>query len=98
MQIESSYLRGADVYVIRAGKVGSVGRAQEAESVRQHFESSFAENAFAAFRLVLQERKDQVLLAQPVGVFDFVGDRHIHEFGYVEVFEIGQMHGGGPTG
>src|SRR2546426_1167884 len=47
VQVEAPDLRGADVDIVRAREVGSVGRAQEAEAVRQHFQRAFAEYGFA---------------------------------------------------
>ena len=92
MQIEAAYLRRADIDVVRPGEVGGIRRSEEPESIRQHFQSAFAENAFAFLGLVLQQREDQILFAQAVCVLEFVGNGHLHEFGDVEVFEIGQMH------
>ena len=94
MQIEPAYLRRADVNVVRTSEIGGVRRAQETKSVGQHFQGSFAEYAFAFFGLISQQRENQVLLAHSVGVLDFVGDRHLHQFGDVEVFQVGQMHKG----
>ena len=92
MQIEAPDLGGADVDVVGPGQVGGVRRAQEAEAVWQHLQRSLAVDAFALFRLVLQQREDQVLLAHAVGVFDLVGVGHLHELGDVEVFQVGEMH------
>ena len=79
----------ADIPENRAREVGGVGRAQEAEAVRQHFERAFAENRFALFGAVLEQREYQFLLAQAVGAIDFVLDGHLHQFGDVEVFKVG---------
>ena len=83
MQVEAAHLAGADVNVIRAGQIGSVRGAQEAEAVRQHFQRAFAEDAFAFLRLILQQGEDQVLLAHAVGIVDLIGGGHFHQFGDV---------------
>ena len=89
MQVEAANLARADVNVVRPGEVRGVRRAQEAEAVRQYFQRAFAENAFAFFRLVLQQGENQVLLAHAVGVVDLVGGCHFHQFGDVFYFEVG---------
>ena len=68
VQVEAADLRRTDVDVVRTGQVGRVRRAQEAESVGQDLQGSFAEDAFAFLGLVLQQREDKVLLAQAVGI------------------------------
>jgi hypothetical protein len=98
VQVEAADLRGADVDVVRARQVGSVGAAQEAEAVGQDFQGALAEDAFAFLGLILQQGEDQVLLAHPVGVFELIGGRHFHELCDVEVFEVGQMHEERPRG
>jgi hypothetical protein len=94
MQVEAANLRRAHVDVVGPGEVGGVRRAQEAEAVGQHFERAFPIDAFAFFRLIFEQRKDQVLLAHAVGVFELVGIGHFHELGHVEILEIGEMHRG----
>ena len=71
------------------GEVRGVGRAQEAEAVLQHFERAVAEDRLALLRLVLEEREDELLLAQAVGAFELVGDRHVDELGDVFQLEVG---------
>ena len=79
-------LRGADVDVVGAREVRSVGGSQEAEAVGQHFERAVAEDRLALLRLVLEHGEDQVLLAQAVGAVDAVQGRLFQEFGDVEGF------------
>jgi hypothetical protein len=68
------------------GEVRGVRRAQEAEAVLQHLEGAVAEDGLALLRLVLEEREDQLLLAQAVRALELVGDRHVDELG--DVFEL----------
>jgi hypothetical protein len=88
MQVEAADLRRADVDVVGAREVRGVGRAQEAESVGQHFEGAVAEDGFALLRLVLEHREDEVLLAHPVGAVDAGGGRRFEQFGNVEVLQF----------
>ncbi len=55
----------------------------------QHLEGAVAEDRFALLRLVLQQREDELLLAQAVGAFELVGDRHVDELGDVLELEVG---------
>jgi hypothetical protein len=88
-QVEAAHLARADVDVVGAGQVGTLGRAQEAEAVGQDFQHAVAEDGFALAGFVLQQRVHQVLLAQPVGVFDVVGGRHLQQLADVMGFELG---------
>jgi len=89
VQVEATHLAGADVDVIRTGEIGGVGRAQEAEAVRQHFQCAVAVDALTFLRLVLQQGEDQVLFAHAVGVVDLVGNGHFHQFGDVLGLDVG---------
>ena len=89
VQIEAPDLARAYVDVVWPGQVGRIGRAEEPEAIRQHLQRPLAEDALALLGLVLQQREDQVLLAHAVGILDLVGVRHLHEFGHVEVLEVG---------
>ena len=63
-QVEAPDLRRRDVDVVRAGQIVVLGRAQEAEAVRQALENAFGEDQSALFGLRLQDLEDQFLLAQ----------------------------------
>ena len=88
MQVEAADLRGGDVDVVRAGQVGGVGRAQEAETVRQYLQGTVAEDALALLGAVLEEGEDQFLLAQPAGAVDLAGNGHVEQLADVESFEL----------
>jgi hypothetical protein len=47
VQVEAADLRRRDVDVVGGRHVAGVGRAQEAEAVRQHFQGAIAEDLFA---------------------------------------------------
>jgi hypothetical protein len=88
VQVEAADLRGGDVDVVRAGQVGSVGRAQEAEAVGQHFQGAVAEDVLAFLGAVLEKGEDQFLLAQAVGAVDLAGDGHVEQLADVESLEL----------
>jgi len=95
VQREAANLRGRNVDVVGAGEVGRLGRAQKAESVRQHLQGSVAEDRLAGLGALFQDRKHQLLLAHPVRIVDFQAGCHFEQGGYVERFQFGQLHGRG---
>jgi hypothetical protein len=70
-----------------------VSGAQEAEAVGQHLHDAIAEDRLAFLGAVLEQRKDQFLLAQAVGAFDFVGNGHFEQLADVERLELREVHG-----
>ncbi len=83
MQVEAADLRRRDVDVVGRCHVARVRRAQETETVRQHLERAVAEDLFACFRALLQDREHQFLLAQAGCVVDIEADRHFQQRGNV---------------
>ena len=83
-QVEAADLRRRNVDVVRTGQVVVLGRAQEAEAVRQALQHAFGEDQARLLGLRLQDREDQVLLAHAGGVLDaeLLGD----------LGEIGKLH------
>ncbi len=79
-QAEAPDLRRRDVDVVRTREVVLVRSAQEAEAVLQDLEHALGEDLAAVLGLGLQDREDQVLLAQPRRVLD------VHRLG-----ELGQL-------
>ena len=57
-------LARGNINVVRARKIGTARRAQEAESILQNFNNTFALDLLAAFCLRLKNGKDLILLAQ----------------------------------
>ena len=70
-QVEAADLAGRDVGVVRAGEVARLGRAEEAEAVREDFQDAVGGDAFAVAGQHLQQGEDHVLLA---GAGDALGD------------------------
>ena len=91
-QPEASDLAGRDIDVIEACEVGALGRAQEPEAVLQDLEHAVTENVLAVFRMRLEDREDEVLLARARLVLDaHVGSR-IHQVGSRLLFQFSQIH------
>ena len=76
LQVELADLRRRHVDVVGARQVVVVGRAQEAESVRQHFEHAFGEHEAAQLGLRLEDLENQILLAHAgrAGDVQILGD------------------------
>ena len=70
LQVELANLRRRDVDVVRARQIVVVGRAQEAEAVRQHLEHALGEHEAAQLGLRLEDLEDQILLAHAGGAGD----------------------------
>nr|GEU28109.1 hypothetical protein [Tanacetum cinerariifolium] len=79
VQIETADLRRGDIDIVGGRHVAGVGRAQEAEAVRQHFEGAVAENLLAGFGALFQDREHQFLLAQAGRVVDIKTDGHLQQ-------------------
>ena len=69
-QVEAADLRRRDVDVVRARQVVVLGRAQEAEAVRQALSTPSAKIRPALLGLRLQDLEDQLLLAHAGGALD----------------------------
>ena len=72
MQVEAAYLARRHINIVGAGKIGSIGAAQEAETVGQDFERARAGEALALLHHLAHNGKHEVLFAQAVGIFDTV--------------------------
>ena len=86
-QAELPDLRRRDVDVVRAGEVVVLGRAEEAEAVRQHLEDALREDQAEAFGLRLQDLEDQLLLAQRGRALDLELLRDLEELRHGVVVE-----------
>ena len=80
-QAEAADLGGRDVDVVGAGEVVRFRRAQEAESVRQHFDDALADDVDFLRGELLEDGEHQLLLAQGAGVLDLVLFREGEEIG-----------------
>lgn len=83
VQVETADLRRGDVNVVGGRHVAGVGRAQEAEAVRQHFQGAVAKNLFAGLGAFFQDSEHQLLFAQAGCVVNVKTDRHLKQGGYV---------------
>ena len=70
LQREAPDLRGRDVDVVGTRQIVGVGRAQEAETVLQHFDDAVADDLDVLAGELLQDREHQLLLAHDAGVLD----------------------------
>jgi hypothetical protein len=70
-QPEAPHLARADIDVVGSRQVIRLGRAQEAEPVRHHFQHAVARDRHLIFGELLQDREQHVLLAQGGSVLDF---------------------------
>lgn len=68
-EVEAADLARGYVDVVGTGEVGTVSRAEETESILQYLEHAVAEDIFSAFRMLLQNGEDNVLLAHAGKVF-----------------------------
>src|SRR5690606_27885133 len=91
-QVEAADLAGRDVDVVRAGQVGGVRGAQEAEAVLENLQHAVAGDLFAAFRVLLEQGEDDVLLARTGHVFQTSLVGHVQQFGNRLLLEFGQIH------
>ncbi|MDT4783921.1 hypothetical protein FQZ97_162150 [compost metagenome] len=91
-QVEPADLAGRDVDVVRAGQVGRVGGAQEAEAVLENLQHAITGDFLTAFRVLLEQGENHVLLARTGHIF------YAHLFGQFEQFgnrlllEFSQIH------
>jgi hypothetical protein len=79
VQIEPANLRGRDVDIVGRGEIRRLRRAQEPESIGQHFERPITVNRLSGLGLFLEDRKHEFLLAHPVGVVDFEARGHLEQ-------------------
>ena len=94
-QVEPADLRRADVGVVRAGQVAGLGRAEEAEAVRQDLQHAVGLHAFAVAGQHLQDREDDVLLAgagHALADLQLVGD--LQQLVRGHALEVAQRVGG----
>ena len=88
VQIETADLGRRDVDVVGACEVADVGRPQEAEAVGQYLEHAVTEDRLTFLRAILQQRKDEFLLPQPVGAIDLGGIGHLEQLADVQSLEL----------
>ncbi len=91
-QAEAPDLARGDVDVVRAGQVGAVGGAQEAESVLQDLQHPVAVDVLSLLRLCLEDGEDEVLLAGSCHAFDIHGLSQLDQLGDRHFLQFGQVH------
>ena len=91
-QAEAANLRWRDIDVVRTRQIIRVRRAQEAETVRQHFNDAFADDFDFLAGELLQDREHQLLLAHGAGIFDLMLFGERDEFSWVFGFEVLKFH------
>ena len=69
-QAEAADLRGRNVNIVGPRQIVRFRRAQEAKTVRQHFDHAFADNIGLAHRKLLEDAEHQLLLAHGRGILD----------------------------
>ncbi len=92
---EAADLRGRDIDVVRARQVVRLRRAQEAETIRQHFHHALADDVDVALGILLQDREHHVLRPERGGVFDleFLRERQKVGRGFgLEVLQLDLRH------
>ncbi len=91
-QVETADLAGRDVDVVRAGQIGRVSRAKEAEAVLQNLQNAVTENVFTALGVLFQDAENHILFSRSAHVLEahLVGD--FQQFGNRFLFEVGQVH------
>src|SRR6185369_689114 len=91
LQVELANLRRRDVDVVRSGQIVVVGRAQEAEAVRQHLEDALGKDEAALLGLRFQDLKDQILLPHASRAGDGEILRDLGELLNAHVLQIGDV-------
>ncbi len=94
LQVELANLRRRNVDVVRAGQVVVVGRAEEPESVGQHFEHAFREDEPAQLGLRLENLENQLLLAHARGAGHLQILRHLRQVLDGHLFQVGDVETG----
>ena len=65
---------------------------QETVAFLHHFQATIAENGFAGLGMFLENRKNQFLLAQTVGVFNTRRSGHVNQMADMLGLEFREMH------
>src|SRR5262249_24495178 len=91
-QPEAADLRWRNVDVVRARQVVRLRRAQEAETVGQHFDDAFADDVDFLAGKLLGDGEHQLLLAHGAGVFDVLLLGKSEEFRRGFGFQVLKFH------
>ena len=88
-EIESADLRGRDVNVVRTGEVVGIRRPQESEAVGERFQHAFSVDHTVFFGLCLEDRENQLLLAEVCRALDLQISGDLVQLGDISLFELG---------
>ena len=91
-EIETPYLAGADINIVRSCQKGTVGRSQKPKAILKNLEDTVAPNIFSALGVPLEQCKNDVLLARAGHIFNAHFPGHINQFLRRLVFQVGQAH------
>ena len=69
-KIEAANLARGDVNVVWACEIRGICRTQKPEAVLEYLEHAVTRDIFSVFRVLLQDREDDVLLARTGDVFE----------------------------
>ncbi len=92
MQVETTHLAWADVYVVRASGVAGVGATQKAKAVGQDLEDAIGKHLFTSAGAFFDDGKHELLLAHAARVFNFEFFGLFQHFRHVQCLEFVQMH------
>ena len=91
-QIEAANLAGRNIDVVRAGEVGAVRGAQEAEAVLQDFQGARPKHVLAGLRLLAHDGGNDLLLARAGQVVQAQVAAHIDQLAYRLGFKVFEVH------
>jgi len=91
-QVEATDLAGRHIDVVRAGQIGRIRGAQEAETVLENLQHAVTGDFLAAFRVLFQQGENHVLLARTGHVVDAHLFGHFQQFGDGLLLEFSQIH------
>ena len=97
-QAKATDLAGGDIDVVRARQIVGFRRAQEAETVLQHFQRAPAGNLRALIGQRLEDGEHHALLAQGGGVLDIEAFSQLHQLGGRLFLQFLKRHATGRSG
>ncbi|MNF86063.1 hypothetical protein D3C84_684860 [compost metagenome] len=93
-QVEATDLARRDVDIVRAGEIGGVCRAEEAEAVLENLQHAITGDFLTAFCMLLQQGENHILLARTGHIFYAHLFGHFEQIGNRLLLEFSQVHKG----